>query len=190
MEIREHKKEIRKAIKAIKKETGEAALKEQSLPVQQNLLKWVDFTPYKTILLYYALPDEVDTSILLNSLSNRLNGNKRIVLPVVNGDVLILKEFVPQEVAHGYMNILEPQEGECIDPAEVDMAIVPGVAFDSSCNRMGRGKGFYDKLIPYLNCRIIGLGFDFQMVERIPCESFDKPLDMVITQSARYFSPR
>jgi 5-formyltetrahydrofolate cyclo-ligase len=47
---------------------------------------------------------------------------------------------------------------------------------------MGRGKGFYDKLLPYIKCTTVGLAFDFQMVERIPCEEFDKPLDMVITE--------
>ena len=81
MDIREQKKEIRKAIRGIKKEMGEAALLEKSLAVQQNLLKWVDFTPYNTILLYHALPDEVNTDRLLATLSNRREGNKRIILP-------------------------------------------------------------------------------------------------------------
>ena len=61
MEIKEQKKEIRKAIRGIKKDMGEAALLEKSLAVQHNLFKWVDFSPYNTILLYYALPDEVNT---------------------------------------------------------------------------------------------------------------------------------
>lgn len=189
MDIREQKKEIRKAIRGIKKEMGEAALLEKSLAVQQNLLKWVDFTPYNTILLYHALPDEVNTNILLEKLSNRLGGDKRIILPVVSGDVLILKEYVPEEVATGYMNILEPQEGECIDPSEIEIAVIPGVAFDPLCNRMGRGKGFYDKLLPYIKCRTIGIGFDFQIVDNIPCEEFDKPLDMVVSEGVCYSSP-
>ena len=189
MDIKELKKEIRKAIRGIKKDMGAAALLEKSHQVQQNLLEWVDFTPYNTILLYYALPDEVNTSILLNALSNRLGGDKRIILPVVSGDILILKEFVPDEVANGYMNILEPQEGECIDPSEIEIAVIPGVAFDSKCNRMGRGKGFYDKLLPQMKCITIGLGFDFQIVDTVPCDSFDRPLDMIVTESGRYSSP-
>lgn len=189
MELKEQKKEIRKAIRGIKKDMGEATLLDKSLAVQHNLFKWVDFSPYNTILLYYALPDEVNTSILLKKLSNRLEGNKRIILPVVNGDILILKEFIPSRVANGYMNILEPQEGECTDPSEIEIAVIPGVAFDRKCNRMGRGKGFYDKLLPYMNCRTIGLGFDFQIVDNIPCEQFDKPLDMVVTENFLYTSP-
>ena len=189
MDIKEQKKEIRKAIKGKKKEYGEAALLEKSQAVQHNLLKWIDLSPYNTILLYHALPDEVNTSLLLETLSNRLGGNKKIILPVVSGDILILKEFLPDDVASGYMNIQEPQKGECIDPSEIEIAVIPGVAFDTLCNRMGRGKGFYDKLLPYLNCRTVGLGFDFQIVDNIPCEEFDKPLDMVITESSCYNSP-
>ena len=189
MDIREQKKEIRKAIRGIKKEMGEALLLEKSLAVQHNLFKEVDFSPYRTILLYYALPDEVNTNMLLSSLSNHLGGDKRIILPVVSGEILILKEYIPNEVANGYMNILEPQEGESIDPSEIEIAVIPGIAFDSKCNRMGRGKGFYDKLLPHMECRTIGLGFDFQIVESIPCETFDKPLDMVITESTCYYRP-
>lgn len=189
MDIKEQKKEIRKAIKGKKKEYGEAALLEKSQAVQQNLFKEVDFSPYRTILLYYALPDEVNTNLLLSSLSNHLGGDKRIILPVVSGDILILKEFIPDEVANGYMNILEPQKGEHINPSEIEIAVIPGIAFDSKCNRMGRGKGFYDKLLPNMTCKTIGLGFDFQIVESIPCEKFDKTLDMVITESTCYYKP-
>ena len=189
MELKEHKKEIRKAIRGLKKDMGEAALLEKSLAVQHNLFKWIDFSPYNTILLYHALPDEVNTNILLQTLSNRLEGDKRIILPVVSGDILILKEYIPDEVATGYMNILEPQEGQCIDPSEIELAVIPGVAFDKNCNRMGRGKGFYDKLLPHINCKTIGLGFDFQIVDTIPCEPFDKTLDMVVTENNCYSSP-
>ena len=60
------------------------------------------------------------------------------------------------------------------------------MAFDSRCNRMGRGKGFYDKLLPLLRCPKVGLGYDFQIVESVPCDVHDMPLDMVITESAVY----
>ena len=86
----------------------------------------------------------------------------------------------------GYRNISEPTGSVKTDPSEIELAIIPGVAFDKCCNRMGRGKGFYDRLIPYLKCPTIGLGFGFQMVDSIPCEEFDKPLDMVVTEIDTY----
>ena len=186
MDVREKKKELRGQIKLIKNSLSPDEKKSMSLAVQ-NLLLQSDIAPKaKTILLYHALPDEVDTSLLLEVMSSRHKGDKKIILPVVSGDILLLKEYVPQNLMPGYNKIMEPVSDECIDPSEIDLAIIPGVAFDRKCNRMGRGKGFYDKLLPHLNCLTVGLAFPFQIVENIPCESFDKPLDMVFTDTEVY----
>jgi 5-formyltetrahydrofolate cyclo-ligase len=186
MDIKEQKKEIRKAVKALKNSTPQQERDACSLSIQQKLLSTGIFEQAGTILLYHALPDEVNTELLLSTLSNHRGGNKRIILPVVEGEYLILKEYVPQEMECGYRNISEPTGSVQTDPSEIELAIIPGVAFDKCCNRMGRGKGFYDRLIPYLKCPTIGLGFGFQMVDSIPCEEFDKPLDMVVTEIGTY----
>lgn len=190
MEIKEIKKEIRKQIRELKKSIPQQVRERASISIQEKLLENDLIKDASTIFLYYALPDEVDTVLLLKKLSNRRGGEKRIILPVVEGDILVLKEYIPEETVSGYQKIQEPSGNVIIDPAEIDLAIIPGVAFDTRCNRMGRGKGFYDKLLPYLHCPTIGLGFDFQIIESVPCESFDKPLDYVITESAIYCSPR
>lgn len=186
MDIKEQKKEIRKAVRALKNSTPQEERDSSSLAIQKTLLSMGVLEKPGTILLYHALPDEVNTELLLSTLSNRRGGCKRIILPVVEGEYLILKEYIPEEMGNGYRNISEPTGNVQIDPSEIELAIIPGMAFDRCCNRMGRGKGFYDRLIPYLNCPKIGLGFDFQIVEQIPCEEFDKPLDMVITETERY----
>lgn len=190
METREKKKELRKRIREIKKNVPQEMRDSFSLAIQEKLLKNDHVKQAKTIFLYYALPDEVDTSLLLEKLSNRRAGDKKIVLPVVDGDILVLKEYIPEEISTGYQNIQEPTGDETVQPEEMDLAIIPGMAFDSKCNRMGRGKGFYDKLLPFLKCTTIGLGFSFQIVDEIPCEAFDKPLDLIITENADYHSPR
>ena len=186
MEIREQKKEIRKAVRALKNSIPQEERDARSLEIQKNLLSMGVFEEPHTILLYHALPDEVNTDLLLSILSNRRGGEKRIILPVVEGEYLILKEYIPEEMGTGYRNIQEPAGTVQIDPSEIELAIIPGMAFDRNCNRMGRGKGFYDRLIPYLKCTKIGLGFNFQTVGDIPCEEFDKPLDMVITETDKY----
>ena len=186
MYIKELKKEIRKAVRALKNSTPQEERDARSLEIQKTLISMGIFEKPQTILLYHALPDEVNTELLLSTLSNRREGDKRIILPVVEGEYLILKEYIPEEMSSGYRNISEPTGNLQIDPSEIELAIIPGVAFDSECNRMGRGKGFYDRLIPYLNCTKIGLGFNFQIVEKIPCEEFDKPLDMIVTETERY----
>lgn len=182
MTVAEEKKELRKHIRALKEMYTVAQKLEKSISVQKKVLQLPDIEPSATILLYHALPDEVNTDLILECLSNRRNGNKRVALPVVVGDMLVLREYIPDNMSVGYNNILEPSDNDIIDPSEIDFAIIPGVAFDSRNNRMGRGKGFYDRLLPYLKCKTAGLAFKFQIVERIPCEDFDRPLDMVITE--------
>lgn len=188
MEIKEQKKQIRKLVREIKKSTPKEEMDSCSVAIQHKVLELEEIKKARTILLYYSLPDEVSTELLLEKLSNRRGGTKKIILPVVEGDYLILKEYIPEEVLSGYQKILEPSGEECIDPKEIEFAVIPGMAFDKKCNRMGRGKGFYDRLIPHLNCKKCGLGYNFQMVDEIPCEEFDKPLDIVITENCIYRS--
>ena len=196
MEIKEKKKEIRAEIRALKKQQTTEEKEAASEKIAAKLLQLPQIRTADTILLYYSLPDEVLTEKLIyilsglssNEINNDAIGTKRIILPVVEGEFLILKEFVPGKVSSGYRDIIEPNTSEIIDPAEVELAIIPGVAFDSCCNRMGRGKGFYDRLLPYIKCPTIGLGYDFQIVPNIPTDKYDVPLDMVITESESYFN--
>ena len=200
MDIKEEKKQIRSAIRSLKKQQTVQEKETASDKIVRSLLQLPQVKEANTILLYYSLPDEVLTENLIFALSDKENrntpygelvsetGKKRIILPVVEGEYLVLKEYIPGNVENGYREILEPACGEPVDPAEIELAVIPGVAFDSNCNRMGRGKGFYDKLLPYLKCKTIGLGYDFQIVPAIPCNDLDVPLDTVITESAVYGS--
>lgn len=187
MTVQEAKKEIRKEIRKRKSEVPATCKEELSLVIQKKVMALEVISRASSILVYHSLPDEVNTLYILEELSSMYAGtNKRILLPVVTGEILLLKEYNPALLEKGYMQIMEPQNSETIDPSEVDLAIIPGIAFDSRCNRMGRGKGFYDRLLPHLNCMKIGLGFQFQIVDSIPCDSFDMPLDMVITEENSY----
>ena len=187
MDIKEEKKEIRKRIRALKGEQSQAEKESASSKIAEKLLQLEEISSSHTILLYHSLPDEVLTTSVIEFLHSPEGGSKRIILPIVEGEYLTLKEYAPDELECGYRNIMEPSGGKIIDPSEVECAVIPGVAFDSCCNRMGRGKGFYDKLLPYLKCKKTGLAYDFQMVEYIPCDKHDIPLDAVITESEIYF---
>lgn len=189
MDIREEKKEIRKIIRALKGEQTQDEKVSASCTIAQKILALEEIKSSRTILLYYSLPDEVLTESLIKYLYSPEGGSKRIILPIVEGEYLTLMEYDPHMMELGYRNIMEPQGGKITDPTEVEFAVIPGVAFDSSCNRMGRGKGFYDKLLPYLKCKKAGLAYDFQIVKEIPCDVHDIPLDMVITESAVYCRP-
>jgi 5-formyltetrahydrofolate cyclo-ligase len=96
----------------------------------------------------------------------------------------LAKDF-PKNLTIGPYDIRQPKEefSHPISLADIDLVIVPGVAFDSKCNRLGRGKGYYDRFLKTLpkDTPSIGLAFDFQIVENLPHSSLDLPVKKIIT---------
>ncbi|MDO4736658.1 MAG: 5-formyltetrahydrofolate cyclo-ligase [Bacteroidia bacterium] len=182
MQIIEQKTVIRKHIKELKFTFDKNQLEQYSLQICNKVAQLEQFHKAKYILLYSSLPYEVSTV----SLFKFAKQGKILVLPVVVGEDLILKEYIPSKLKVGYMNILEPSQEEIISPELIDLAIVPGVAFDSNCNRMGRGKGYYDRLLLQMQCAKIGIGFHFQIVDKVPTDNNDIKMDLVITDCNVY----
>lgn len=138
------------------------------------------FGQAQTVLLYHSLKDEVHTHAFIEKWSKR----KKIILPVVAGDVLELRLYTgPDDLKVGAYGIAEPTGELFTDYAAIDLAVIPGVAFDSQRHRLGRGKGYYDKLLPLLpSASKAGICFPFQLVEEVPAEPFDVCMDFIITQ--------
>lgn len=174
------KQELRKEIRSRKRQFTSQELRKQSFPVVMRLLSHPRIKAAKTIMLYYSLPDEVDTHTLVDSL---LVSGKQILLPRVTGEgTMELRRYTgPTDLALGAYNIMEPT-GELFDDyAAIDLAVIPGVAFDREGNRMGRGKGYYDRLLPKLRSTYkIGICLPFQLVEQIPTDEHDVKMDEVI----------
>lgn len=139
------------------------------------------FRQAHAVACYHALPGEVQTAAFLE----RWYRKKRLALPVVQGnDLLLLPYTGPDSVKKGAFGIIEPivtPQSVSIEK-EIDLIIVPGVAFDRRLNRMGRGRGFYDRLLSTLSVPKIGIGYSFQLRDQIPVEDFDKKMDLVITE--------
>ncbi len=139
------------------------------------------FRDAQTILLYWSMEDEVQT----HDFVNRWYQQKTLLLPCVDGDDLRLRQYTgPECLKEGeQFGIGEPTGPEYTDLNSVQMIIVPGVAFDRHNNRMGRGRGFYDRLLKSTpNAYKVGVAFNFQMVELVPTEEFDVPMNAVITE--------
>jgi len=134
----------------------------------------------RTILLYNALPDEVPTQALMDELVAR---GKTVLLPcVINDTDMELRRYTgPQDLQTGSFGILEPTGELFTDYDTIDVAIVPGMAFDAEGHRLGRGKGYYDRFlsrVPHLYK--IGLCFSWQLVDHVPCDEHDIKMDEVI----------
>lgn len=140
------------------------------------------FRAANIILLYHSLPDEVDTHDFIRKWSTKKK--KQILLPVVVGDDLELRVYTgPADLTPGAYGIEEPTGALFTDYAAIDFIAVPGVAFDRNGNRLGRGKGYYDRLLPRIpSAYKAGICFPFQLVEEVPAEPFDIRMDEVITQ--------
>lgn len=138
----------------------------------------------KTVLLYHSLPDEVCTHALIDS---ALQQHKRVLLPVVVGEELELHQYTDHgALKEGAFHILEPQGPTFTDYAAIDLAVIPGVAFTTDGKRLGRGKGYYDRLLTTLNALphptpTFGLAWPCQMLTQIPTEPHDIDVQQVIT---------
>ncbi|MBZ4674841.1 MAG: 5-formyltetrahydrofolate cyclo-ligase, partial [Dysgonamonadaceae bacterium] len=144
MKIGGSKHVLRKEIVEAKKRFSAEQLRDFSNEVIQTLELTSLFQQAQNVLSYYSLVDEVDTHKLMSDYAH----SKRFVLPVVKGEELLLKEFrLGQKMKKGALGISEPEGGdEFVDFDSIDLIIVPGVAFDRKLNRLGRGKGYYDRL--------------------------------------------
>ena len=132
------------------------------------------------ILLYYSLPDELPTHATVERWA-QMSGRK-IYLPRVKGDNIEVVPYTgPNSLSNDNPYHIDEPAGEPVDPAILQAIIVPGVAFDRQCNCMGRGRGYYDRLLAESHVYTIGVGHDCQLLDHIPCESHDRPLDCVIT---------
>lgn len=172
---------LRKEIKKRKRQFTEQQLSELSFAVIMRLLANQRLKDAKTVLLYYSLPDEVDTHTLVDAL---LASKKRVILPRVTGEgTMELRLYNgPQSLSRGAYDIMEPTGAVFTDYATIDLAVIPGVAFDREGNRMGRGKGYYDRMLPHLTAAYkIGVCFDFQLVDCIECEAHDVKMDEVVS---------
>jgi 5-formyltetrahydrofolate cyclo-ligase len=150
-----------------------------SAPLLAALESHPAFGAASTVLLYHSLPDEVDTHAFVRKWWRA----KRLLLPVVVGADLELREYKGEEsMALGRFGIEEPVGKAFTDYGGIDLAVVPGVAFDRRGNRLGRGRGYYDRLLPSLPSTYkIGICFPFQLVEEVPAEPFDIRMDEVLT---------
>lgn len=172
------KAEIRRNIKRLRMMLSDMEKEEAAAEVFAQLENTAAFMMADNILIYHSLPDELSTISFLR----KWNGRKHFFLPRVNGVNLDLLPYIESELQKGAYDIEEPTGSNLADVKDVDLMIIPAVAFDRRGNRLGRGKGFYDQLLSTTKATKIGVGYEFQLMDELPAETHDVPMDMVITQ--------
>ncbi len=172
------KKAIRKQIRELKMRYSLEEKKQMSLSVWQQVEQSAVFQKSQIVLAYWSMDDEVYTHDFVCKWARQ----KTILLPCVRGDELEVRYFEGQEklvAGEGYA-IPEPVGQLFEDLSRIDLVLVPGVAFDRLQNRLGRGKGYYDKILSQTNTYKLGVCFDFQFLDQLPVEEHDIKMSQVI----------
>ncbi len=137
-----------------------------------------EFKDARNVLVYASLPDEISTADFIA----RWHKEKQLFLPRVNGDDLEILPYTPTSTDKGVFGIEEPTGSDCRPIEEIDLVVVPGVAFDRQGNRLGRGRGYYDRLLCEAHCNLIGVAYSLQIADELPAESHDIKIPIVITE--------
>ena len=180
MELKQQKRALRKEIKGVVAGLSDQERMQQANIVLQKLESLALFEKAKVVMLFWSFGNEIST----HDFGERVAKTKEVLLPVIDGDELLIKVFTGKAnmIPEPVFGIQEPQGPPIANP-NPDLIFLPGIAFDSKCNRLGRGKAYYDKLLnrKNLQSRVIGIGYKEQLIDQVPVDSNDYPLDMVVT---------
>ena len=186
-EIRQTKDEIRRNIEKALTALSNEEIKDKTHRIEKRLFEFANFLESNIVLLYINSNCEVYS---LEIIKRCLNFKKIVILPAFDPskfEMNLMKiDNLDKDLTLGPRNILEPDPNQCnIVPIEcIDIAIIPGVAFDEKGGRIGSGEGYYDRLIPKLpiTTRKVALTFEDQIVPQIQMEAHDRHVDIIITE--------
>lgn len=177
----------RAARRAITPEMRESA----SAAAAREVLELPEMQGVRTVAAYGAMPEEIDATPLIDAL---WAAGIRVALPRVIDQLYVSLHWYAKgdRLCRGAFGLGEPcADAPAADPEEIDLFIVPGVAFDAACNRLGMGAGYYDRLLGGLarDVPVVGIAYDEQVVRQVPCSEHDRPMDVLCTPTCVYRRP-
>lgn len=178
------KKELRQRLRKVISEIPREQIESKSLRACHRLFEQPEFVKGEVIMVFLSLPAEVETSaIVLRAWQDR----KRVLAPKVSWSQ---RRMMPVEIrsltddlAVSHMGVREPIAGVPFPVSLIDLVVVPGLAFDEFGNRLGRGRGFYDRFLSNPDFRGVAcaLAFEEQIVQNVPVGPLDRHVDMIVT---------
>jgi len=180
------KHKIRKHIKSIISSYSMLEKAQKSAIIRDRLFNEEEFKRARVVMFYVSLQDEVDTLAMIDE---ALKAGKRIAVPVIlkKENRLIAGEIHNrlEDLESQHFGIYQPRQDRVkeVPLDDIDLVVVPGVAFDRKNIRLGRGHGYYDRFLSGLpkRTKTIGLAFDFQVLEDLPQDPHDVPVSKIIT---------
>lgn len=178
--LKQDKNRVRELLAQKRRVLSKDEIAEQSIKALAVVEKMPCFLAAKTVLIYYPTHNEVDVLPLIK----RYKKEKTFLFPVVHRKEMTACPYEGNAKMHrGKFNIPEPTTEPYM--GHIDLILVPGVGFDVKGNRLGRGGGYYDRFIARQgkNTLLVGIGYDFQLVDEVPANRLDKRLDFVVAPS-------
>lgn len=177
MSITQRKQELRRMMRNEAKKLNSLEMRRMADNVFSRVELLDEFKQASVIACYWSMPDELPTHTWLKKWA----AEKQIVLPVTEDGKMFFRTYVPsEEMNKGELNYLEPQEGDIVNPNEIDLMLVPGVAFDAKGGRLGRGRAYYDSYLSNSRAYKMGVCMAHQLIDEVPREKHDQLLDKVI----------
>lgn len=177
---------LREQILEIRKNLNDQNVESYSNIIINTLLKSELYKKASNIMSYVSFNNEVNTHRFI---VKAIEDGKKISVPYIdNKNKIMLPCLIDDidELVPGYFGILSPDPNKLkiIDAKSIDLVIVPGACFDINGYRIGYGGGYYDKFLPLLrkDASSIGLAFSFQVIDKVPFEKYDIPVDFIITE--------
>ncbi|MFC1691186.1 5-formyltetrahydrofolate cyclo-ligase [Nanoarchaeota archaeon] len=180
----ESKQQIRSEVLEKRKFLPKLEVEEKSVSIINNFLNSDFYKNNNNIMVYCSLDknNEVNT---LNLIDKMLKDKKNIIAPYVkNNKIAISQIFHKKDLNCGTFGILEPKDTQThfFDEDNLDVVIVPGIAFDERKNRIGYGKGFYDEFLKKTKAAKIAFALELQVLDKIPQDPHDEKVDIIITE--------
>lgn len=177
------KKAMKEDMHGKRKAHPKVEIESKSKKIMDRLFELSEFAAAETVMFYASKPDEVQT---FDMMRKAMEKGKRVVLPITikEDKRLVLSEIRSvDDLAAGEYGIMEPQDVMELQLNEIEVIVVPGIAFDEDGDRLGHGMGYYDKLLKHAkDATFIGLAFEFQIVEDIPEEDHDVSVHKIVTE--------
>ena len=184
--VNKTKEEIRKETIWRLKDQAPALREERSNIILEKLLSCDEYISAETVMTYVSMPEEVDT---IRFIQMALKQGKRITVPYIetgSKEIIASELTVIESLEKGPFGIYQPkvEHLKTISVKDVDLIIVPAIAYDENKMRLGRGGGYYDRflsLAEQYKCKTIGIAFNFQILNVVPTDSHDRSVNKIIT---------
>lgn len=193
--VNDERQMLRKKILGARDLLNASERHEKSSSAIQNFWSLPEMKHWSTLFIYVNFRSELETLELINLC---LSQGKRVAVPLVDASTVsmipLLIQDPEKDLVSGYYGIPEPdpQKSLRVAPREIDAAVIPGSVFDIQGGRLGYGGGYYDRFLvnDAPQAKRIGLAFEMQVVEKVPVEPHDQPLDILITEKRTVVLPR